>query len=146
MGSAITYFTSDNVSVYPTLDGEWLKNYDTTNIPCTEERQMGPAIDVALRGALSHYDAKVAQHIQATGRPRDAYRLSVWVVGDNEPSLEQWRPRVRAAWDRVLKIREKCQDLATWKYAEHSIHSTFNFFSGPALIFSFVLTSEVKKE
>jgi hypothetical protein len=107
---------------------------------------MGPAIDIALRGALSCYDAKVAQHIQATSRPRDVYRLSVWVVGDNEPSPEEWRPRVRAAWERALKTRERCKDLAAWKCMEHDIHSKFNFFSGPALVFSFVLTSDVKKE
>ena len=146
MGSVLTYLAPHSVSIRSTLDGEWLNDYDTANIPCTEERRMEPAIDIALRGALSRYDARVAQHIRTTGRPRDTYRLSVWVTGDDEPLLDEWRPRVRAAWDRALKTREHCKDLATWKNADRSIQPTFGFFSGFALIFSFVLTSEVKKE
>lgn len=118
------------------------QRYTHANLARDDEPQLAVVLEASLREVMTQYEMRVKADVRDKGRPRYFYSVSVKITSLGELVPREWKPRVDAAWQRVLQWREENNVVQTWKRVDTYCGTYSDFVDGSSVSFEFRLYSE----
>lgn len=148
MGTVVGYFTpSPTVVVASAVVPSDARTYCyvSGDLARDDVSHVAAVIEVALREAITQYETRAASDVQKKGRPRYWYCVELRIKSLGALAINEWKPHVDTAWQRVLQWRKEHDVAQSWKRLEARSEAYSDIIDGAALTFDFLLYNELAK-